>query len=167
MERPQQSVEPSSAPWDAQSRCNARRADAHRSVRGLPGPLRRHFRAQHLPNRYFCQSRIVRGRAISSAFCQPSATFEYSTQKSRSPSVNRGRFMFRCNIASCWCNAMFSRAKSRLPRNQQIMNFAIMFDQNPMAKEYIIHFHKCNAINVRDFSGPTGGHYANRTTFVY
>ncbi len=35
------------------------------------------------------------------------------------------------------------------------MNLAIMFNQHPIAEERIIHFHKCNVINVRDFSGPT------------
>ena len=34
------------------------------------------------------------------------------------------------------------------------MKFATMFNQNPIAKERIVHFHKCNAINVRDFQDP-------------
>ena len=34
------------------------------------------------------------------------------------------------------------------------MNFAIMFNQNPMAEERFIHFHMCNAIKVRDFQDP-------------
>ncbi len=51
---------------------------------------------------------------------------------------------------------MFSKVKSRLPRNQEIMNFAIMSKQNPMAEESTIHIHKCNAINVREFSETTG-----------
>ena len=35
------------------------------------------------------------------------------------------------------------------------MNSAIIFNQNPIAEERIVHFRKCNAINVRDFSGTT------------